>query len=102
MAVTEDAIAYPVMQRAKAAVEKFNADMRRGSLLSTEICEREQGGCTVKFSLRDGRNDLMKIELMAPNRQQANALERAFRKRAEGLYRTIMTELISESEKYDA
>ena len=98
-AVTEDAIAYPGMQRAKAAVEKFNAEMRRGSLISTEICEREQGGCTVKFSLNDGRSDLMKIELMAPNRQQADALERAFRKRAESLYRTIMTELISESEK---
>ncbi len=43
----------------------------------------------------------MKLELNAPSRRQAQSLERAFRKKAESLYRTIMTELISEAEKKD-
>ncbi len=43
--VTEDSIAYPVMQRAKAAVAAFNAQTRRGNLIGAQIAEQESGSC---------------------------------------------------------
>ena len=36
-AVTEDGIAYPVMQRAKAAVERFNKEEKIDQFINTEI-----------------------------------------------------------------
>ena len=42
--VTEDSVAYPVMQRARAAVERYNRDVRRSSFVKTEIRQRECGG----------------------------------------------------------
>ena len=38
--VTEDSVAYPVMQRARAAVERYNRDVRRSSFVKTEIRRR--------------------------------------------------------------
>ncbi|MCQ2420798.1 MAG: DUF4364 family protein, partial [Clostridia bacterium] len=41
--VTHDAIAYPVMQRALAAVERFNREARRDNFIRTEIIPRKDG-----------------------------------------------------------
>ena len=41
--VTEDAVAYAVAQRAQAAVERFNREVRRSSYVKTEVSKRESG-----------------------------------------------------------
>lgn len=90
--VTRDSIAYPVMQRAQAAVEQFNAATRRGEFVHSEIVEQENG-CTVRMYLDDDLGNLMKLELTAPSRTQARALQRAFAARAETIYNGIMKQL---------
>ena len=98
--VTEDAIAYPVMQRAKAAVERFNNEEKRDGTMQTAIEQRESGDYAVTMALSDEAGELMKLELMAPTQQQARALVKAFRARADRVYQTVMG-LLLEKEKPD-
>ena len=98
--VTEDAIAYPVMQRAKAAVERFNNEEKRDGTMQTAIEQRESGDYAVTMALSDEAGELMKLELMAPTQQQARALVKAFRARADRVYQTVMGVLL-EKEKPD-
>lgn len=94
--VTEDSVAYPVMQRARAAVERYNRDVRRSSFVKTEIRQRECGDFTVQMSLNDEVSDLLRLELMAPTQKQAHRLAGAFSRNAETIYRLVMDQLLSE------
>ena len=99
--VTSDAIAYPVMQRALAAVERFNREIKRQSMVRTEVIPREGGDFSVVLGLDDEKSNLMTIELMAPTQTQGRALARAFNKRAEKIFQLVMTELLDEVEGRD-
>ena len=84
--VTEDSVAYPVMQRARAAVK-------------TEIRQRACGDFTVQMSLNDEVSDLLRLELMAPTQKQAHRLAGAFSRNAETIYRLVMDQLLSEEKE---
>ena len=98
-AVTEDAVAYPVMQRAQAAIDRFNRSVRRSSFVKTTVSQRESGDYSVKLSLNDEVSDLLKMELMAPTQKHAYRLANAFSENAENLYRMIMEQLLSEKKE---
>lgn len=101
--LTADGIAYPVRQRALAAVERFNREAHRSSLVRTQVLPRKNGDFSVVMGLDDEVGNLMTLELMAPSQKQARSLERAFCKSAEQLFQMIMTELLDEAEqKHDA
>lgn len=97
-AVTEDAIAYPVMQRALLAVERFNREIRRDGLIRTEVMQRADGEYAAVMSLNDEHGGLMTLELHAPNEQQARRMARTFHADAEQFYQTIMNYMISRME----
>lgn len=92
-------MAYPVMQRARAAVERYNRDVRRSSFVKTEIRQRECGDFTVQMSLNDEVSDLLRLELMAPTQKQAHRLAGAFSRNAETIYRLVMDQLLSEEKE---
>lgn len=94
-AVTEDAVAFPVMQRAQIAIDRFNRDVRRSSFVKTAVHQREGGDYTVELSLNDEVSDLLKMELMAPTQKHAYQLANAFSERAEQIYRLIMDQLLA-------
>lgn len=93
-AVTEDAIAYPVMQRAQAAIDNFNRTVRRSGFVKTHVQRREDGDYCVQLSLNDEVSDLLKMELMAPSQKHAFRLANAFAENAESIYRIIMDQLL--------
>lgn len=95
-AVTEDAVAYPVMQRAQAAVDRYNRAVRRSSFVKTSVRQREGGDYSVSLSLNDEVSDLLKMELMAPTQKHAYRLAAAFSANAETIYRLIMDQLLSQ------
>ena len=97
--VTEDTIAYPVMLRAQAAVEQFNRMIRRSSFVKTDIQCRGEGEYAVELILNDERSDLLRIELLAPSQKHAHRLAKAFTERAEGVYRVIMDQLLTENKE---
>lgn len=94
-AVTEDAIAYPVMQRAQAAIDRFNRNMRRSNFVKTTITQREGGDYSVQLTLDDEVSNLLKMELMAPSQKHAYRLAKAFSEKAEVIYKGIMDQLLS-------
>ena len=89
--VTRDSIAFPVMQRAKAAVDQYNAKTRR-----SEVVEQEDGSCAVRMYLRDDVGSLMKLELTAPSKTQGRVLQRAFEQKAEIIYNSVMKQLLQQ------
>ena len=95
---TDDSLAYPVMQRAQAAVERFNRQMRRDQYTHSEIVPRSGGDYSVILGLDDEQGNLMTLELAAPTQRQGRALADAYRKKAESLFHTIMTELLEAAE----
>lgn len=91
---TRGSVAIPVQRRALKAVEEYNLQCQRDHLIETAVYPRETGEYTVEMELHDPIGRLMKLELMAPDEQQARALEKQYRGRAEQIYRAIMAELL--------
>ncbi len=95
-AVTEDSVAFTVRQRAESAIARFNRQLRRGSLVKTQVIPRESGECSVVMALDDEMGNLMTLELVAPNQRQAVMLSKRFESKAEIIYKLTMTELLEE------
>lgn len=95
--VTRDSIAFRCAA-ALAAVERFNAQTRRGEFVRSELVEQENGTCTVRMLLDDDIGNLMKLELTAPSKTQGRSLQRAFEQQAEAIYNGIMKQLLHQPE----
>ena len=96
--LVEDSLPYSVAQRAIQAVERFNREVKRDSLIRTEILQRSSGDYSVIMGLDDELGSLMTLELMAPNRQQARRLAATFHDHAEQIFQTVMTALLDAAE----
>lgn len=99
--VTDSSLAYPVMQRVKAAVERFNRIRRRGDYVHVSLIDRPDGQYTVIMGLDDPMGNLMTLEMSAPSRKQARTLENAFADRAEQIYQMIVSALLDHEEAED-
>ena len=95
---TEDSIAYPVRQRAKHAVERFNRQMHRDSFVRTEIIEQPSGDFLTVMSLDDELGRLMTLELTAPSARQARQFTKAFHARADRLF-CMISELLNKNDE---
>ena len=99
--LVEDSIAFTVRQKAENAVDRFNRKVRRSRFVRIEVNERESGDFSVVMSLDDEIGNLMKLELVAPDRRQANRLGRLMEKKAEAVYNLTMTELLDEEDEIE-
>lgn len=100
--LTDDSLAFPVMQRVKAAVERYNRERRRDNFVHIQTVEKSAGDYTVVMGLDDEIGNLMTLEMTAPSRRQAVVLADAFREKADFIYRMIVTELLDTEENEDA
>ena len=96
--LTKDSIAFTVKQRAENAVTRFNRQIRRSSLVKTQVIDKENGECLVVMSLDDEMGNLMTLELSAPDQRQGNRLARLYENKAELVYNLIMTALLDDEE----
>ena len=87
--ITCDAIAYPVMQRALMAVQRYNTRIQRKGLIETKIEQEETGDYLAQLCLRDDAGVLMKLELAAPTLSQARTLVCAYEKQADRLAKEL-------------
>ena len=99
--LTADSIAYTVKQKAENAVNRFNRQIRRSSMVKTQVVQRDGGDYSVIMSLDDETGTLMTLELIAPNQRQAVRLSRLFEKKAEEIYNLTMTELLDDEDELD-
>lgn len=96
--ITRDGISFPVMQRAKSAVEKCNRQTKREQFLHTQIEQNESGDYMVHMRLDDPTGPIMKLQILAPTLRQARSLERAYLRNAEVIYQSVMIGLMEEAE----
>ena len=94
--LVEDSIAFTVKQKAEAAVQRYNRQLRRSSLVRTQVVNREDGSCVVIMSLNDEMGPLMTLELQAPDSRNAVRLAKLFENKAENVYSLVMMELLDE------
>ena len=99
--LTADSIAYTVKQKAENAVNRFNRQIRRSSMVKTQVVQRDGGDFSVIMSLDDETGTLMTLELIAPNQRQAVRLSKLFEKKAEEIYNLTMTELLDDEDELD-
>ena len=90
---TRSSVAIPVQRRALQAIDAYNRQCQRERLIETAVRQNEKGEYIVELELHDPIGRLMKLELFAPDEQQAKALEKNYRLRAERVYRALMSEL---------
>lgn len=100
-AATEDSIAYPVKERAKADVEKFNQTCKKKGLVEAEIIPAEQGDYIARLILNDPNGRLMTLELTAPNQPQAAAICRSFLENGPTVYSLLMADLLENQSDFD-
>ena len=96
--LTADSIAFTVKQLAENAVSRFNRQIRRQSLVRTQVVPRDGGDYSVIMSLDDEMGNLMTMELVAPDQRQAVRLSKLFEEKAEMVYNMTMTVLLDEEE----
>lgn len=99
-AITKDSLAFPVMQRAGRAIERFNREVRRSSFIRTEVLEQPNGDALAVMHLDDELGVLMTIEYTCPSSRQAAFLTEAFRGKADKIYQAV-TELLTKKDAPD-
>jgi len=88
--ILEKNLPYTVMIRAENAAALVRANLNRDAMIKTDRRDADNGGYKITLSLSDGIGDILSIELLAANEEQANALEKGFRKNAEEIYHSII------------
>ncbi len=92
----EDRVPYTVRTKALAGIERASKILERESLIRTSREEKPEGGFSVSLSLSDRFGELLHVDILAANQEQAGDMERRFRKNAESLYLRIASLLTEE------
>ncbi len=85
----EDHVPFTVRNKALAGIERASKILERESLIRTAQEEKPEGGLTVSLSLSDRFGELLHVDILAANQEQAGEMERRFKKNAESLYLRI-------------
>ena len=68
--------------------------MRRMAMITARHSLDEKG-CMVELAMADGKGEMIHLQLLCADEEQARGMEKRFRKDAEGYYQKIV-ELLSE------
>jgi hypothetical protein len=101
-AICETSLPYSVRMNVEKNLVGYNEQIKRRGLVGAQVLPRDKGGYTVKLSLRDEKDNLMKLELMVTRQDMAQDIQDRFQKNAEELYmklRAILSGAGSEGDK---
>jgi len=88
--ILEKNLPYSVRTKAEDVTAVVRGAQSRNAMIKTNRIADNEGGYKVTLSLSDGIGDIITMDIFAANEQQANTLEKGFRKNAEKLYNTII------------
>lgn len=92
--ICESSLAYPVRVRADKKLREFNEKLRRRSLVRASVSDRDNGTFTASLSFSDDVASLMTLEIMVPQREQAEELCRRFKKEPAEFYGKLIRHLL--------
>ena len=93
----ESSLPYTIRLKASSGAERAAKILAREAMIKASHKEKPEGGVTVSLSLSDGLGEVMHLDILAGNEQQAKEMEKRFRKNAESLYLRIAGILTRES-----
>ena len=91
-----DSLALPIRKRVDAGAAVLANELNRGEHISAKVISGESDKITALLSLNDDTGKIMFLELLAPDRAQANRMAAKFRKNAESFYVKLMEYLLEE------
>lgn len=86
----EDSLAIPVVQKVTVSIQEKKDQIRRESLLSTEVTQDKNGNWIATLNYRDDDKPLMHISLWAPNEKHGKAMAENMRKNVASIYKAAM------------
>jgi len=92
--ICESSLAYPVRVRADKKLREFNEKLRRRSLVRATVSERDNGTFTASLSFSDDVANLMTLEIMVPQKEQAEALCSRFQREPSAFYGELIRHLL--------
>ena len=90
----ESSLPYSVRAKAQKRIAPVEERMRRMAMITARHTLDEKG-CMVELAVADGKGEMLHLHLLCAGEEQAKAMERRFRKDAEGYYQKIV-ELLGE------
>lgn len=92
------ALRLPAADRERAAQSglRLCASLRRKDETVCRVDELQDGGCQVDLRIRDGENDLVRIQLPTGDRAQADAVVRRFENDPARVYRGLVALLTTD------
>ena len=93
----ESSLPYTIRLKAYSGAARADKILAREAMIKASHKEKPEGGVTVSLSLSDGLGEVMHLDILAGNEQQAKEMEKRFRKNAESLYLRIAGILTGES-----
>lgn len=92
--ILEKDLPRSVRLKVEEAAKCVNIEDKKDSLIVTRFEQGENGGYNVVMSLADGAGEILNIALYTASREQAEKLEKGFRKNAHTLYGSIVESIL--------
>ena len=93
----ESSLPYTIRLKASSGAERAAKILAREAMVKASHKVKPEGGVAVSLSLSDGLGEMMHLDILAGNEEQAKEMEKRFRKNAESLYLRIAGILTGES-----
>lgn len=90
----ESSLPYSVRKKALKLIEPVETRLARAAMIRADTVTDEDG-CRVNLGLSDGKGEILSLELLVANEEQAKKIRKKFRHSAEELYQQIVA-LLSE------
>ena len=85
----ETSLPYSVRSKALKLLEPVAEALRRAAMITARHEVRDDG-CFVELAMSDGAGEIIRMNLLCADEEQAGTLEKHFRKNAEGYYQKII------------
>jgi hypothetical protein len=90
-----------VRRQAQRSVLRTMARLRQDAAVTVETTQKDDKTLITSMKMSDGRDEIIRIDMLVVNRAQAVMLEKNFRKNAGVIYNAVLETLLKEYEEAD-
>ena len=98
--ICESSLPYSVRRHCDESLASVNRLLRQESQIQTDVSDNADGTCTLHLCLNDIETPLLKLDLLTPSQEQAQAMAKKFRVDPARLYLHITRFLTDQEETY--
>ena len=97
----ESSLPFSVKHKCNANLAKLNGVLRRNAQVRTQVLPRKDGSLTARMTLDDEGGNIMTIELLCVNEEQAARLSEGFKAKPERVYNEVLAALLDKEDSKD-